>query len=92
MIAKLAFTLARRPGERAAARRCRGQRVEREADRVAPPSDVLKLVDKLKTQRGIEITHDVIPGAGHFFDKQLEEMTGKVERYVQSRTAVEDAS
>ncbi|MAS45525.1 hypothetical protein SAMN05444336_101654 [Albimonas donghaensis] len=63
-----------------------------EADRVAPPSDVLKLVDKLKTQRGIEITHDVIPGAGHFFDKQLEEMTGKVERYVQSRTAVEDAS
>ena len=63
-----------------------------EADRVAPPSDVLKLVDKLKTQRGIEITHDVIPGAGHFFDKQLDEMTGKVERYVQSRTAVEDAS
>ena len=53
---------------------------------------MLKLVDKLKTQRGIEITHDVIPGAGHFFDKQLEEMTGKVERYVQSRTAVEDAS
>lgn len=63
-----------------------------EADRVAPPSDVLKLVDKLKTQRGIEITHEVIPGAGHFFDKQLEQMTSLVENYVGMRTAVEGAS
>ncbi|MEC9433690.1 MAG: alpha/beta hydrolase [Pseudomonadota bacterium] len=66
--------------------------VNGEADRVAPPSDVLKLVDKLKTQRGIEITHEVIPGAGHFFDKQLEQMTGIVEGYVQSRTTTEGAS
>ncbi len=59
--------------------------VNGEADRVAPPPDVLKLVDKLKTQRGIEITHEVVPGAGHFFDKQLEDMTGIVQRYVQGR-------
>lgn len=66
--------------------------VNGEADRVAPPTDVLKLVDKLKTQRGIEITHEVIPGAGHFFDKQLEQMTSLVENYVGMRTAVEGAS
>ncbi|MDF2232547.1 alpha/beta hydrolase [Albimonas sp. CAU 1670] len=63
--------------------------VNGEVDRVAPPADVLKLVDKLKTQRGIEITHEVIPGAGHFFDRQLEEMTGLVEGYVRNRTQVQ---
>ena len=63
--------------------------VNGDADRVAPPGDVLKLVDKLKTQRGIEITHEVIPAAGHFFDRQLEEMTGLVESYVRNRTKVE---
>ncbi|SFH82434.1 alpha/beta hydrolase [Albimonas pacifica] len=63
--------------------------VNGDADRVAPPADVLKLVDKLKTQRGIEITHEVIPSAGHFFDRQLEDMTGLVENYVRKRTQVE---
>ncbi len=63
--------------------------VNGDADRVAPPADVLKLVDKLKTQRGIEITHEVIPAAGHFFDRQLEDMTGLVENYVRNRTQVE---
>ncbi|WP_339949886.1 alpha/beta hydrolase [uncultured Albimonas sp.] len=63
--------------------------VNGDADRVAPPADVLKLVDKLKTQRGIEITHEVIPAAGHFFDRQLEDMTGLVEGYVRGRTQVE---
>ncbi len=66
--------------------------VNGEADRVAPPPDVLKLVDKLKTQRGIEITHEVVPGAGHFFDKQLEEMTGIVESYVQGRLVTDEVS
>lgn len=66
--------------------------VNGEADRVAPPPDVLKLVDKLKTQRGIEITHEVVPGAGHFFDKQLEEMTGIVEGYVRRRLVADEVS
>ncbi len=56
-----------------------------ELDRVAPMGEVQKLVDKLKTQKGIEISHEVIPGASHFFEKQLEEMIGKVESYVQGR-------
>jgi alpha/beta superfamily hydrolase len=62
------------------------------ADRVAPMEDVLKLVEKLKTQRGIEITHEVIEGASHFFDSQLEEMTGIVESYVERRMAETSAA
>ncbi|TYO88493.1 alpha/beta hydrolase [Oceanicella actignis] len=56
-----------------------------EADRIAPKDDVQKLVDKLKTQRGIEITHKVIPGAGHFFEKELDDMIAQVEDYVRGR-------
>jgi len=59
--------------------------VNGEADRIAPMADVQKLVDKLKTQRGIEITHNTIPEAGHLFDSRLEEMTDIVEGYVHQR-------
>ena len=59
--------------------------VNGEADRVAPMADVQKLVDKLKSQRGIEITHAVVPEASHFFESQLEDMVGIVESYVQGR-------
>jgi alpha/beta superfamily hydrolase len=63
-----------------------------EADRVAPPADIAKLVDKLKAQRGIEIDHRVIPEAGHFFEKHLEVMTGEVEDYVRARMSAEGAA
>ena len=46
-----------------------------------------KLVDKLMTQRGIEITHHTIPGAGHLFDGKLDEVTDLVEGYVHGRMA-----
>jgi alpha/beta superfamily hydrolase len=56
-----------------------------EVDRVAPPPEVQKLVDKLKSQKGITITHEVVPEAGHFFEKQLEGMIGQVSDYVHTR-------
>ena len=55
------------------------------ADRVAPAADVQKLVDKLKAQRGIEITQATMPDADHLFDNRLEEMTAIVEDYVRRR-------
>ncbi|MGM0584761.1 MAG: alpha/beta hydrolase [Pseudomonadota bacterium] len=63
--------------------------VNGEADRVAPPADIRKLVEKLQAQRGIEIEHRTIAGAGHFFENELEEMTGIVEDYVRTRMAAE---
>jgi len=55
------------------------------ADRVAPPDDVVKLVTKLKTQKGITITHTVMDGANHFFDKQMDDMVAHVTNYVGER-------
>ena len=46
--------------------------VHGEKDAVVPPKDVNTLVEKLKTQKGIVIDQQVIPGANHFFDGKLE--------------------
>jgi len=56
-----------------------------DADRVAPPDDVTKLVAKLQAQKGITITHETIPKANHFYDKGMEEMIGSVGSYVRTR-------
>lgn len=55
------------------------------ADRICPPEDVEKLVEKLKQQKGITITHTVVPDANHFFEKGMDEMIEHVKAYVQRR-------
>jgi alpha/beta superfamily hydrolase len=56
------------------------------ADRVAPPKDIRALVEKLKEQKGITITHREIEGAGHFFeDPHMEQLIGEVDSYVRRR-------
>lgn len=57
-----------------------------DADRVAPPDDIVKLVEKLKAQRGITITHKTIPGANHFFETGMDELTAEIKSYVSNRT------
>lgn len=55
-------------------------------DRVAPPADVQALADKLHEQKGITITHQVLDGAGHFFeDPHMDDMIGNVDSYVRRR-------
>ncbi len=54
-------------------------------DRVVPVSAVKTLVDKLKTQRGIVVTHEIVPGANHFFEDKVEDLTQSVERYLDKR-------
>lgn len=56
-----------------------------DADRVVPPSDIVNLSEKLQQQKGIEVTHKIIEGAGHFFDPGMEEMIGSVDSYVRRR-------
>ncbi|QIE55344.1 alpha/beta hydrolase [Pikeienuella piscinae] len=63
-----------------------------EADRIAPPEDIVKLVEKLQSQRGITVTHTTVPGANHFFEDGMDEMTATVEQYVDQRTAELKAS
>jgi uncharacterized protein len=39
-----------------------------ERDRVVPSASVAEMAAKTKTQRGIKIEHQIIPGANHFFE------------------------
>jgi hypothetical protein len=56
-----------------------------EHDRVSPPADVISVVDKVKVQKGVQIKHTIIPGANHFFENQIKELTGVVGAYVDER-------
>ncbi len=59
-------------------------------DRVAPDSSVFKLVEKLKTQKGINVAHKVIEGANHFFDGHIEELIDNVGGYIDFRLRTTD--
>ena len=61
--------------------------VHGEKDAVVPPKDVNTLVEKLKTQKGIVIDQQVIPGANHFFDGKLEPLMESVTGYLDMRLA-----
>jgi alpha/beta superfamily hydrolase len=56
--------------------------VNGEIDRVAPAADVQILVDKLKTQKGIEIGHIVVPNANHFFENRIEDLMAVIDGYL----------
>ena len=56
------------------------------ADTVAPPDDTLELVNRLQNQKGIEITHRKIEGAGHFYEgPAMEELETAVTGYIAAR-------
>jgi alpha/beta superfamily hydrolase len=61
--------------------------VHGEKDAVVPPKDVNTLVEKLKTQKGIVIDQQIIPGANHFFDGKLEPLMESVTNYLDMRLA-----
>jgi alpha/beta superfamily hydrolase len=54
---------------------------------VAPPQSVQKLVDKLKTQKGITIEQQIVDGANHFYEGKVEELTAKCAEYLDRRRA-----
>src|SRR3546814_7878327 len=56
-------------------------------DEIVPPAAVQKLVDKLRTQKGITIHHDEIPRANHFFEHELEQLMKSLDNYLDMRLA-----
>src|SRR4029079_3248462 len=66
--------------------------VHGDADRVVPQKDVQTLVDKLKTQRGIKIDQQIIPGANHFFENNVDELLDICSTYVDRRWAAAAAA
>ena len=63
--------------------------VNGEKDAVTPPEAVHSLVSKLKTQKGIAVEHKVIPGANHFFQDKIDELTKICSTYLDKRLAAE---
>ncbi len=61
-------------------------------DEVVPEASVKKLVDKLSSQRGISIDYRVVPGADHFFQEQMEELSAHVDDYLAKSLASESKS
>ena len=56
-------------------------------DELVTHDSVAKLVKKLSAQRDIEVTHQIIKGANHFFTEHLAEMEEAVRSYVVAATA-----
>jgi len=50
-----------------------------------PQKDVLKLVEKLQSQKGITIHHDEVEGADHFFEQTIPNLMEAVDGYLDMR-------
>ena len=69
-----------------------GLMVNGDSDAVVPSDDVGKLVERLKTQKGIVIDHNIIPGANHFFEKKTDELIETVNTYLDKRLVDDQAA
>jgi uncharacterized protein len=54
-------------------------------DEIVTSASVVKLVEKLRTQKGITVHHDEIPKANHFFEHELEQLMKSVDNYLDMR-------
>ena len=54
-------------------------------DRVVPTPSVVEMAAKVKVQKGIKITHEIVPGANHFFENKTEELGNIVGSYLDER-------
>lgn len=59
--------------------------VHGDKDAVVPLKDVEGLIEKLKTQKGIIIEKQVIPGANHFFEKNVDDLMERCGTYLDKR-------
>jgi alpha/beta superfamily hydrolase len=54
-------------------------------DEIVSSASVAKLVEKLRSQKGITIHHDEIPRANHFFEHELDQLMKSVDNYLDMR-------
>ena len=63
--------------------------VHGDQDRVAPLKEVMALIEKLKTQKGIVIEQKVVQGANHFFDGKIDALMTSVTAYLDKRLSTD---
>lgn len=56
--------------------------VQGDKDEIVPADSVQKLIDKLRQQKGVTISHEIVPGANHFFNGRMDELIGHVGSYI----------
>lgn len=56
-------------------------------DEIVPPPSVQKLVDKLRTQKGIKVDHRVVPDANHFFKNRMTDLVEAVHDHLNQAQA-----
>ena len=59
-------------------------------DRVSPVKEVMSVIEKVKTQKGIKIEHTVVDGANHFFDGKVDDLMTQVGTYLDGRLGPKD--
>lgn len=66
--------------------------VHGDKDAVVPLTAVQGLVEKLKTQKGIVIEQQVVPGANHFFENAVDPLMDVVSTYLDKRLGKVEAA
>jgi alpha/beta superfamily hydrolase len=61
--------------------------IQADDDDMVTPISIIKLVEKLQAQKSIVIDHDVIKGANHFFETELNQFMASVNNYLNKRLA-----
>ena len=61
------------------------------SDTIVPSNEVERVVAKLRTQKGITIDYEVVPGANHFWSEHLPEVESRVGAYLDKRLEAEPA-
>jgi len=62
-----------------------GLMVNGDDDRVVSTEAVASLVDRLKTQKGVVIDHEVVANANHFFEGRVDQLMEVVDSYLDKR-------
>ncbi len=61
-------------------------------DEIVPPDSVEQLVERLRSQRNLDIDCRLIPGANHFFHDRLDELSNELESYLSTVLAPSETS
>jgi len=69
-----------------------GLMINGSSDSVVPTDSVAQLVERLKTQRGIMIDHQVIPNGNHFFENETDALMEAVCEYLDRRLEEDQAA
>lgn len=55
------------------------------ADRIVPSDDVDRVMSKVRVQKGIVISREIVPDANHLFSDHLSELENEIEKYLEAR-------